>query len=104
MLVLFKYNPLIVYPFPSNVPLYAFPLPVPIGVQLVRSVPFGLPSLVITVGTTNSSVISALYDFSIAVIALSEYSDEGKYLVDNYFMPKCEIYGYCPEKKGCGRK
>ena len=37
-------------------------------------------------------------------IALSEYSDEWKYLVDNYFMPKCEIYGYCPEKKGCGRK
>ena len=37
-------------------------------------------------------------------IALSEYSDEWKYLVDNYFMPECEIYGYCPEKKGCGRK
>ena len=36
--------------------------------------------------------------------ALSEYSEEWKYLVDNYLMPKCEIYGYCTEKKSCGRK
>jgi len=36
--------------------------------------------------------------------ALSEYSDEWKYLVDNYFMPKCELSGYCTEKKCCGRK
>ncbi len=36
--------------------------------------------------------------------ALSEYSDEWKYLVDNYFMPKCEVSGYCTEKKSCGRK
>ena len=37
-------------------------------------------------------------------IALSEYSDEWKYLVENYFMPKCDVYGYCTEKKSCGRK
>lgn len=36
--------------------------------------------------------------------ALSEYSEEWKYLVDNYLMPKCEMYGYCTEKKSCGRK
>lgn len=36
--------------------------------------------------------------------ALSEYSDEWKYLVDNYLMPKCEVYGFCEEKKCCGRK
>ncbi len=36
--------------------------------------------------------------------ALSEYSEEWKYLVDNYFMPKCELVGYCTEKKCCGRK
>lgn len=36
--------------------------------------------------------------------ALSEYSDEWKYLVDNYFVPKCEVLGYCVEKKCCGRK
>lgn len=35
--------------------------------------------------------------------ALSEYSEEWAYLVSNYFKPKCEIYGYCPEKKSCGR-
>ena len=29
--------------------------------------------------------------------ALSEYSDEWKYLVDNYFMPKCKVVGYCNE-------
>ena len=37
-------------------------------------------------------------------VALSEYSDEWKYLVDNYFMPKCDLYGYCTENKSCGRK
>ena len=37
-------------------------------------------------------------------VALSEYSDEWKYLVENYFMPKCDKYGYCMESKSCGRK
>lgn len=36
--------------------------------------------------------------------ALRDYSDEWKYLIDNYFMPKCEKYGFCTEKKSCGRK
>lgn len=36
--------------------------------------------------------------------ALSEYSEEWAYLVKNYFMPKCEVAGYCTEKKSCGRK
>ena len=36
--------------------------------------------------------------------ALSEYSDEWKWIVDNLFVPKCEYLGYCPEKKSCGRK
>lgn len=36
--------------------------------------------------------------------ALSEYSDEWEYLVDNYFKPKCEKYGFCTEAKSCGRK
>lgn len=36
--------------------------------------------------------------------ALSEYSEEWKYLVENYFMPKCDKYGYCTEKKSCGRR
>lgn len=36
--------------------------------------------------------------------ALSEYSEEWKYLVQTYFMPKCELAGYCTEKKCCGRK
>lgn len=36
--------------------------------------------------------------------ALGEYSEEWKYLVDNYFMPKCDVAGYCTEKNGCGRK
>jgi thymidylate synthase (FAD) len=36
--------------------------------------------------------------------ALSLYSPEWKYLVDNYFKPKCELVGYCTEKKSCGRK
>ncbi len=35
--------------------------------------------------------------------ALSELSEEWKYIVDNYFKPKCEVLGYCPERKSCGR-
>ena len=35
--------------------------------------------------------------------ALSEYSEEWKYIVDNYFKPKCELFGYCTEKFSCGR-
>lgn len=36
--------------------------------------------------------------------ALSEYSEEWEYLVKQYFVPKCELAGYCTEKKTCGRK
>ena len=36
--------------------------------------------------------------------ALSGYSREWAYLVEHYFVPKCELSGYCNEKKGCGRK
>ena len=36
--------------------------------------------------------------------ALSEYSEQWKYIVDNYMMPKCEYMGYCQEHKSCGRK
>ena len=36
--------------------------------------------------------------------ALSSYSEEWKYLVDNYFVPKCEVCGFCTEKKSCGRR
>lgn len=36
--------------------------------------------------------------------ALSEVSEEWKWIVDNLFVPKCEQFGYCPEKRGCGRK
>ncbi len=35
--------------------------------------------------------------------ALSEYSPEWKEVVDLTFRPKCEVFGYCPEEKGCGR-
>ena len=36
--------------------------------------------------------------------ALSEYSEEWKYLVEHYFVPKCEVSGFCTETKCCGRK
>ncbi len=35
--------------------------------------------------------------------ALSAYSEEWKYLVDHYFVPKCQVWGYCTEKKTCGK-
>ena len=36
--------------------------------------------------------------------ALSKYSPEWKYIVDKYFMPKCEFLGgVCTESRSCGR-
>lgn len=35
--------------------------------------------------------------------ALADYSEEWKTLVEMLFMPKCELAGYCTEKKSCGR-
>lgn len=37
-------------------------------------------------------------------VALKEYSEEWSWIVDNCFMPKCEVCGFCTEKKSCGRK
>lgn len=34
--------------------------------------------------------------------ALRSYSDEWKYIVDNYFVPKCKYVGFCKEKYTCG--
>lgn len=36
--------------------------------------------------------------------SLSEYSDEWKYIVDNYLHPKCIESGHCNEKKSCLKK
>lgn len=38
------------------------------------------------------------------VKALAEYSPEWAYLTSHYFMPKCEVTGFCTEAKCCGRK
>ena len=35
---------------------------------------------------------------------LSKYSDEWKWICDNLFVSKCEVNGFCIEKKSCGRK
>ena len=42
--------------------------------------------------------------FRAYVDELRKIDDEWAYIVDNYFMPKCEAIGYCPEKYSCGRK
>lgn len=36
--------------------------------------------------------------------ALHDYSEEWAWIVDNCMKPKCEVFGYCPEKFSCGRK
>ena len=33
---------------------------------------------------------------------MSEYSDEWKWIADNYFVPSCKTRGYCIEAKCCG--
>ena len=38
------------------------------------------------------------------MFALKQYSAEWSMLVDTQFMPKCDVTGYCPEKKPCGRR
>ena len=37
-------------------------------------------------------------------IALTNYSEEWAQIVNTQFMPKCDVTGYCPEKKSCGRR
>lgn len=37
------------------------------------------------------------------VAALSNYSDEWKYLTEQYFKAKCDVNGYCTETRSCGR-
>lgn len=36
--------------------------------------------------------------------ALSDYSSEWETIVKSYFMPKCEYFGYCSERKPCKKK
>ena len=36
--------------------------------------------------------------------ALSGLSEEWEYVVSHFFQPKCEVTGFCNEKKSCGRK
>ena len=36
--------------------------------------------------------------------ALCEYSGEWETIVDEYFIPKCDVCGFCTEKKCCGRR
>ena len=35
---------------------------------------------------------------------LKAYSEEWAYLVDQYFVPKCDVTGFCTETKSCGRR
>ena len=36
--------------------------------------------------------------------ALSEYSDQWKVIVAEFFKPKCEVCGFCSERNTCGRR
>jgi thymidylate synthase (FAD) len=36
--------------------------------------------------------------------ALKEYSEEWAIIINKFFKPKCEVCGFCVEKKSCGRK
>lgn len=40
--------------------------------------------------------------FSEICVALKGYSDEWKYIVDNFFKPKCQYMGECKERNSCG--
>lgn len=55
----------------------------------------------------NRECSRAYWEFQIVMRdikqALSEYSEEWKYLVDTQFKVKCDIVGYCLESECCGR-
>lgn len=36
--------------------------------------------------------------------SLAAYSEEWEYIINNYFVAKCEQLGYCPEARSCGRR
>lgn len=36
--------------------------------------------------------------------ALAAYSDEWNEIIEEYFVPKCEVCGFCIEHQSCGRK
>lgn len=36
--------------------------------------------------------------------ALADYSEEWSYLTGHYFVAKCDVTGFCTEKKSCGRR
>lgn len=36
------------------------------------------------------------------VTELAALSEEWTYITEHYFMPKCKMLGYCPEKNSCG--
>lgn len=36
--------------------------------------------------------------------SLSNYSEEWKWICENLFVPKCDVSGFCIEKKCCGRR
>ena len=40
------------------------------------------------------------------LLRLSVYDDEWNFLINEakIFVPKCDDYGFCNEKNGCGRK
>lgn len=40
---------------------------------------------------------------SLLIDKLSNYDDQYEYICSNYFGPKCDFLGYCPENKSCGR-
>ena len=42
--------------------------------------------------------------FKVYMSELRKIDDEWAYIVDNYFVPKCDMLGYCPEKYSCGIK
>ena len=41
--------------------------------------------------------------FGDIIKALSEYSEEWRWIAENLFMPKCDYFGYCSETRPCGK-
>jgi thymidylate synthase (FAD) len=89
-----------------NIPNEDISMILPLGMTTIVVVKMNLRNLIDMSRTRECN--RAYWEFRILFKdikkALSKYSEEWKYLINNCFYPKCMEYGFCPEKYPCGMK
>ena len=71
-------------------------------VAMVNSGDFTLEQAIWVYANACERCMNALcYKYLDGKEGYEEYSEEWKYIVNNYFMPKCKYIGHCKEKHSC---